>query len=108
MMGLLRCSMRRTFRMLEILLERFPTVEEIDHDLEKILVPSEFVGLDAQQRVVRRKPLHPTKRRPFLSMFRTPLAAFIRFVVTGSEALAETQRMSRDAARRYPHINFDA
>ena len=35
MMGLLRCSMRRTFRMLEMLLERFPTVEEIDHDPRK-------------------------------------------------------------------------
>jgi hypothetical protein len=76
--------------------------------LEKILVPSEFVGLDAQERVVRRKPLRPTKRRPFLSMFRTPLGAFIRFLVAGSDALTEAQRMSRDAARRYPHINFDA
>ena len=35
MMGLLRCSMRRTFRMLEMLLERFPHFEEIDHDPRK-------------------------------------------------------------------------
>ena len=76
--------------------------------LEKVLVPSEFVGLDAQERVVTRKPLRPTKRRPLLWIVRTLLVAFIRVMVAGSDVLAEAQRLSRDAARRYPHINFDA
>ena len=76
--------------------------------LEKIFVPPELIGLDARERIVTRKPLRSTKRRPFLWMFRTPLAALIRVVVAGSDVMAEAHRMSRDAARRYPHINFDA
>jgi hypothetical protein len=101
--------MRRTFRSLEMLLDGFPVDVEIDHDgRKKYLFPPELIDLDARKRIVTRKRLRSTKRRPFLWMFRTPLAALIRVVVAGSDVMAEAHRMGRDAARRYPHINFDA
>jgi hypothetical protein len=75
--------------------------------VEKVFVAPEFIGLEAQERIVTRRPLRPSIKGSRWT-FRTPFFALFKLIMFGSDALAEAHRLRRAAERKYPHISFDA
>ena len=81
---------------------------------EKISIAHEFFSFTAREASITGQASGAQARAGSPSAPRSPstprriLSAFVTLITVGSDVMAEAHQLRSDAARRYPHLTFDA
>ena len=76
--------------------------------IEKVSIAPTFIGLDGPGRFVADRPLRASAGPTSRSTPRRMLSALLSLITVGSDVMREAHQLRCQAARRYPHLNFDA
>lgn len=75
---------------------------------EKISIAHEFLSFSARERSIAGQASGAQARAGSPSTPRRILSAFVTLITVGSDVMAEAHQLRSDAARRCPHLTFDA